>query len=83
MTNYEIPLFSDWVQGYDKRERELPHMAKRHKLRKISDADVLEVRRLLKSGMTTKQVALTVGISYHYVWYIQTGKRRTNVRESL
>ena len=68
----EIPTFSDWVRTqfldpYEIRDDIPPRYLTIEKAKKI--------RLLLKTNMTTKQIALELGVRYWQVYYIQTKER--------
>lgn len=68
----EIPTFSDWVKSqfldpYELLDEPPPRYLTIEKAKKI--------KMLLKTNMTTKQIALALNVKYHQVYYIQIKQR--------
>ena len=51
------------------------------RLRKLSDLDVLEIRRLHKVGNSTRQIARMFNVSQPAVWRIVTRQARSRIEE--
>lgn len=68
-----IPTFLDWVKTQFQDE---PHsIPDKIQPKHLTIEKAKQIERLLKTPMTTKQIALEVGASYWQVYYIQTKKR--------
>jgi hypothetical protein len=59
----------------DKKKHGTDQVGMKHHLRKISDKDVIEIRRLRKEGMFLKDIAAMFGVHKAYVSLVATGKR--------
>jgi hypothetical protein len=63
----------------DKKLHGTDQIGMKHHMRKITDADVLEIRRLRQQGVYCKDVARKFGLHKAYVSLVANGKRWSHV----
>lgn len=68
----EIPTFSDWVKTQFLDD---PYELHDYPTKYLTIEKAKKIRMLLKTNMTTKQIALALNVKYHQVYWIQIKQR--------
>lgn len=64
----------------DKKKHGTDQVGMKHHMRKITDADVLEIRRLRSLGMYCKDIAKRFGLHKAYISLVANGKRWSHIQ---
>ncbi len=62
------------VGGQSEEKAQIPEIQRARWSRRITKDEALEIRRLLSSGLSIKNVSVQYGVSYAVIWSIATGR---------
>lgn len=62
------------MQDMLSRGRKITVRGSAHKVAKLSETDIPEIRRMLASGKSQREVARAFGVNQKLIWRIATGK---------
>jgi hypothetical protein len=71
-----------WSQELREKMKSRPHSDRRgekHHLRKLTNANIYEIRELLKTNLTQKKIAEKYGIDKSLISYIKSGKNWSHI----